>query len=236
MSQCHEEPEEHGSSLDRREALMLLGTGLGLAAFAGCSSRSITRRLPGPDWPTPTSADLPNARNPKVPTAPSKFPNVQNRLTWTRSTPNYNNMLKMSPPKWVTVHHDGMTVFTSASVSAARDRLEMIRTAHRRDNGWADIGYHYAIDPAGRIHACRPVQWQGAHVKNCNPGNIGIVLLGNYELQRPSQVQLAALKVHVTQLRRAYSIPRGKVRGHKDWPSASTQCPGRYLHSQLRKV
>jgi len=128
-----------------------------------------------------------------------------------------------------------MNVFKATSKRAAQDRLELIRTAHR-NKGWGDIGYHYAIDPAGRIHECRPVTWQGAHVKDCNEGNIGIVVLGNYEDQRPNLAQLRALRKHLDQLEKIYSIPRRKVRGHKDWPPASTACPGRHLHYRLQFV
>ena len=237
MCKGQENPDQRDASFGRREALRLLGSGLGLAVLAGCSSRSITRRIPEPDWPAASSGPLLKTPAPKAAVvAPSQFANVQSRLAWAGSGPNYGKMNRMTTPKWITVHHDGMTVFTDTSLSAARGRLELIRTVHRRDNGWGDIGYHYAIDPGGRIHACRPVLWQGAHVKNCNPGNIGIVVLGNFSQQRPSGVQLAALKTHLTQLRTAYKIPRSRTRGHKDWPSASTACPGRYLHSQLRKV
>jgi hypothetical protein len=35
----------------------------------------------------------------------------------------------------------------------------------------ADIGYHYTIDPTGRIWEGRPVQYQGAHVKMNNEHN-----------------------------------------------------------------
>ena len=207
-----------------------------MAALAGCSSRTITRRLPEPDWPSASSGEIPTSKKPEIAAVPSRFSNVQSRLGWAKGGPNYANMKPMTTPRWVTVHHDAMDVFTATSLSAARSRLELIRTVHRRDNGWGDIGYHYAIDPAGRIHACRPVQWQGAHVKYCNPGNIGIVVLGDFSKQRPTKTQLAALKTHVTQVRSVYKIPRSRVRGHKDWPSASTACPGKYLHSQLPTI
>ena len=29
-----------------------------------------------------------------------------------------------------------------------------------------DVGYHYAVDRAGRVWECRPLTWQGAHVRN----------------------------------------------------------------------
>ena len=222
--------------IDRRIALKVLGGTLGMASFVGCSSRSITRRLPEPDWPSSTTPDLDLTPTPSVPGGkPATFPNVQVRGAWAGAGPNYANMNRMTPPRWITVHHDGMSVFQDKASESARDRLELIRTAHR-NKGWGDIGYHYAIDPAGRIHACRPVTWQGAHVKDWNEGNIAIVVLGNFDIQRPTRTQLWALKTHLANVRSFYKIPRKRVRGHKDWPGAKTACPGRYLHPQLRSV
>ena len=66
----------------------------------------------------------------------------------------------MLPVKYITVQHDGMSPFTTTSKSAAASRLETIRRSHlRRDGGrWGDIGYHFAIDPSGRL-------WQGSSIE-----------------------------------------------------------------------
>ena len=53
----------------------------------------------------------------------------------------------------------------------------------------------------------RPLVYQGAHVKDHNPGNIGVVVLGNFEQQAPSEAQLAAVRKHLSALMRAYGCP-----------------------------
>ena len=75
----------------------------------------------------------------------------------------------------------------------ARERLEWIRNGHR-GKGWSDIGYHYIIDRSGVVWQGRDItRWQGAHVKNRNENNIGVMCLGNFMLQQPSAAQVAAL-------------------------------------------
>lgn len=152
------------------------------------------------------------------------------RNAWARATPEPRLMNRMLPVSRITLHHDGMTSFTSANQSDAAQRLEMIRAAHR-SNGWGDIGYHFVIDPAGRIWEGRPLFWQGAHVKNQNEGNLGICLLGNYEVQRPNSQQLAAVDRFVAEAMRQYRIPVSRVHTHKEL--GSTLCPGRNLQPLL---
>ncbi len=135
----------------------------------------------------------------------------------------------MKLARYITIHHDGMTSFTSTSKSAAASRLETIRKAHlRRDGGrWGDIGYHYAIDPAGRLWEGRSLKWQGAHVKAKNEGNIGVVVLGNYEKQSLNRAQSAAIESTLKLLMKKHSVPVSRVRTHQEW--TATACPGKSL-------
>ena len=94
---------------------------------------------------------------------------------------------------------------------------------------------HFAVDPAGRVWEARPLGWQGAHVKDHNPGNIGIVVLGNFEVQTPGPSQLEGVRRHVTSLMRAYNVPRSRVHTHRDW-GAQTACPGDTLQSSLQRL
>ncbi len=122
-----------------------------------------------------------------------------------------------------------MNSFTSTSKTSSASRLETIRKSHlRRDGGrWGDIGYHFAIDPAGRLWQGRPLQWQGAHVKARNEGNIGVVVLGNYELQPVNRAQIATIESTLHTLMNKFNVPVSKVRTHQEW--AATACPGKSL-------
>jgi N-acetyl-anhydromuramyl-L-alanine amidase AmpD len=142
-------------------------------------------------------------------------------------------MNRMLPARYITIHHGGMNAFTSTSKFSAASRLETIRKSHlRRDGGrWGDIGYHFAIDPAGRLWQARPLTWQGAHVRAKNEGNIGVVVLGNYELQSVNSAQLAAVSTTLQSLMKKYKVPVSKVRTHQEW--AATACPGRSLQQAM---
>lgn len=138
----------------------------------------------------------------------------------------------------ITVHHSAEPLSSDAreaSIAAVR----LIQQIHMGQNGWADIGYHYLIDRAGRVIEGRPLAYQGAHASgDFNRGNIGICLLGNFAAhpedgdkyaaaQSPTAAQLATLGTLVDDLRRRYQIKVGEVWPHKHF--RVTECPGPVL-------
>jgi len=200
--------------------------------LTGCGSRRVTSSLPSPIWPnTPVNLD-PSVASVVLPESTNSigtFPGAISRSTWAKGDPITRNMDRMLPFRYITIHHDGMTAFTNTSKSSAASRLETIRKSHlRRDGGrWGDIGYHFAIDPAGRLWEGRSLQWQGAHVKAKNEGNIGIVVLGNYDRQPLNRAQSAAIESTIRILMERFDVPVSRVRTHQEW--APTICPGRSL-------
>jgi hypothetical protein len=141
-------------------------------------------------------------------------------------------MNRMTPIRYITVHHDGMDPFHDSARADVAAHLELIRQLHRR-RGWGDIGYHFAVDPAGRVWEARPLSWQGAHVKDHNPGNIGIVVLGNFEVQALTSAQREALQSHLIVLMRTYNVPPSGVYTHQEWEGAATACPGEQLQHYM---
>jgi N-acetylmuramoyl-L-alanine amidase CwlA len=130
----------------------------------------------------------------------------------------------------ITVHHDAIMPVPSGSYADSLRRMQLIRTGHL-NNGWADIGYHFAVDPNGRVWQARPLELQGAHVKNHNPGNIGIVVFGNYEKMRPTQASLDSVEKMVAHSMKRFDVPISQVRTHREL--RSTACPGRFLQTQM---
>ena len=55
-----------------------------------------------------------------------------------------------------------------------------------RDRGWSGIGYHYVVSLNGNIEYGRPIDKQGAHVKDHNKGSIGSCYIGGVESERGS--------------------------------------------------
>ena len=71
-----------------------------------------------------------------------------------------------------------LVIHCSASDRPQHDNPESIDQWHLQ-RGWTGIGYHFFIDTKGIIHCCRPIKYQGAHVKGHNNHSIGICLHGN---------------------------------------------------------
>ncbi len=127
----------------------------------------------------------------------------------------------------ITVHHEGWDrVFFTDRAQTAR-RLESIRSSHLKRLRAGDIGYHFIIDRAGRLWEGRDLRYQGAHVKNHNPHNIGIMVLGNFDEQRPSQKQYDKLRVTVGGLMKLYRVAGRRVYTHQEL--MPTACPGTFL-------
>jgi len=230
------DPWSAGQQPTRRAFLML-----GALALAGCASRDRVSTLPDPVWPTgrhvPGVSPSPMPAPAPAPVARSPFPNVIARGQWAKGAPVASLMTTMGPINAITIHHDGMPPFAATDAAATAARVELIRMSHRnKPTPWGDIGYHFVIDRAGRIYEGRPLQWQGAHVRDHNAGNIGVLCLGNFEAQTPSEPQLQALATHVRTLRRHYNVSMNRVITHREWPGARTACPGMRLQPRVESL
>lgn len=130
----------------------------------------------------------------------------------------------------ITVHHEGWTQVWFTDKATTAKRLDQIRRNHV-DRGWGDIGYHYIVDRAGRVWEGRNLRYQGAHVKDQNEHNIGILVLGNFNVQQPSEAQMKALVQTIRTLMRAYNVPASRVYTHQELNSST--CPGRNLQQRM---
>lgn len=214
----------------------------GLAAAAGlvlpsCASRrgSSTATLPGPAWPheRPAQAVVKATPAPVAREATLEVGKLRliPRTAWTRQSPNLSDTNPMNGIQTITVHHDGMSPEIIRSQAEAASRLELIRSSHVDSRGWADIGYHLIVDPQGRIWQGRPMNLQGAHVKDNNPHNLGVLVMGNFEEQHPTREALAMLDQLLANQSVVHRVPLRAIRTHQEW--ASTACPGRNLQSYM---
>jgi hypothetical protein len=160
---------------------------------------------------------------------------IRRRHEWTMIPPNPARLRLALPNRYsrITLHHTGTDVVTATSEPAVMRCLDSVLGGHLHRN-FGDVGYHFLIDYAGRIWEGRSLAYWGAHVANHNEQNIGIVLLGNFERQRPSRAQLQSME-HLTHLlRHHYSIRRGQVFGHIDL--GRTLCPGKHLYPRVQRL
>lgn len=219
--------------LNRREIItgsLLFG---GLALLGGCAtSRSGgASRLPGPLWPDQVITNRPTPQPmPGKPDPANGLSGVITRRSWTSSGPIMSLINPMNGISRITVHHDAMNSAGIRSKADAAERMNDIRRAHL-NRGWADIGYHYVIDPAGRIWEGRSTRFQGAHVQDTNEHNLGIMVMGNFDEQRPTSAALATLDAFVADRMKAYRVPLSRVYTHQELKP--TACPGRSLQAYM---
>ena len=156
----------------------------------------------------------------------SSLPLVR-RAAWADRRPNTGRLRVAGYFSRITIHHSGARVLRATERGRVVQALNEILAAHQRIR-YGDLGYHLAIDCAGRVWEGRSLSYEGAHVSGENPGNIGVMLLGNFEKQKPSSPQLDTLATLVGLLRKQFDIPARRVYGHRD--IGSSVCPGRYLY------
>jgi N-acetylmuramoyl-L-alanine amidase len=132
-------------------------------------------------------------------------------------------------PRWkfLTIHH------TATEIGKAT----IIHSSHQDRGFWKGLGYHFLIDNGtlgkgdGQIEVSpRWIKQQpGAHCQagGMNSQGIGIALVGNFNLERPTAAQMEALAYLVKTLRQHYRIPASRVIAHRDVAGAKTDCPGR---------
>jgi hypothetical protein len=157
------------------------------------------------------------------------------RSAWT-STSAGGSTLSGSKLRGVAVHWPGTTqdVIGDPGQASIASRIRSYRNFHVNTRGWADIGYNFAIDQAGRVWMLRSTSWAGNRVgahcaskpnPDANHEYVGVLLiLGDRET--PSAAMLAAFRDWYRN--RFLPIWRGRtdVRGHGKVPGASTSCPG----------
>jgi len=102
-----------------------------------------------------------------------------------------------------------------------------IRRYHMTQRGWSDIGYHFGIGPEGSIWKLRPVTRAGAHVLNRNEHTIGVVLVGDFDVEDPVVNGLAVAGQVVGVLLSHFRLGREAIRFHREFQNKT--CPGRRL-------
>ena len=116
----------------------------------------------------------------------------------------------------IVVHHAAMPITTS------RDDIQDLHLS----NGWAGVGYHKLVFADGSVEEGRPEPTVGAHAFGANRRSLGIVLVGDFNRERPNSVQLASAARLTVELLKKYRLPVEKVLPHRA-VNTDTDCPGR---------
>jgi N-acetylmuramoyl-L-alanine amidase len=128
---------------------------------------------------------------------------------------------QMNNPEYIIIHHSATT----------QGDAETFRKNHKAQ-GWRDVGYHYIINNGtysgdGEVETGRTEAEDGAHcsVDGMNRKSIGICLVGNFDIDKPTPAQMEALERLCRDVIERHKIPVPKVLGHGE--VAATNCPGK---------
>lgn len=118
--------------------------------------------------------------------------------------------------------------------------LEMCNKDHKDRFGMKSslgyfVGYHYFIDPQGKVTQTRTDFEEGAHCRGWNntKGNsmdrmsIGISMVGNFSLHLPTPAQVQSLSKLINEKVKEYGIDKSRIVPHRKY--AQTECYGKLL-------
>jgi hypothetical protein len=165
---------------------------------------------------------------------------VYPRSTWTKTGPVMAESKPMGAVMHVTFHHSGDgKAFTAVDPIAIAKHIEGVRQYHRQ-RGMIDIGYHFAIDGAGRVWELRPYDLEGQHVRNSTTGkrwnanNLGIVVLGDFEKQNPTPAAKTCIETFAKQSLKFFKLKPDAIHVHGEL--VQTDCPGGALGPWIKAM
>ena len=158
---------------------------------------------------------------------------VIRRSAWAKASIHVARLHAAEPYTRITLHHTGTQALRTTAPHLVAQEISNVQGAHLSQH-YGDIAYHLIVDYAGRVWEGRSLDYEGAHTLNANEGNIGVMLLGNFEKQDPSTAQLATQANLVALLRRQYRIRASRVYGHRDL--SPTVCPGSRLYPYVTQL
>ena len=131
----------------------------------------------------------------------------------------------------IVIHHTGFPEVDKDSTAADIHRF------HQETNKWAGIGYHYLIRKDGTIEQGRRPEMIGAHAYGHNKTSVGVCLAGNFDIGKPTERQMAAVKELCSWLCQKYKLDpmkKGVIVGHRELND--TSCPGKNLFKKLGEI
>jgi hypothetical protein len=220
-------------------------------ALVGCQAEqpaALVKNLPPPNFNGPSDlsarppvAVAPPPLLPPVPATPApRVPGARGPIAG--SAPEWTPPIRANAWRFIVIHHSA----TPNGGAVMFDRIH-------KSKGWDELGYHFVVGNGsdtrdGQVEVgprWRKQKW-GAHAKTpdnkYNDYGIGICLVGNFDITRPTARQLDSLARLVAFLQRTYNIPPGRVFGHGtvhtfDRGGTSTDCPGRNMPiAQIRQM
>lgn len=167
---------------------------------------------------------------------------LKNKLEYQRHnmSPAFHKLCGINATK-ATIHHADFSRHNVLGKAGIEDDDETIVDYlyqwHHIEQGWKNgIGYHAAILPDGRfLLLYRGIKGiDGAHVRDHNSNNIGILVWGDFEGDEfPTKEQEATIKAVRLLLEGICGIENFYL--HSDFNNHATSCPGKNFPVELWK-
>jgi N-acetylmuramoyl-L-alanine amidase len=152
---------------------------------------------------------------------------IRRREDWATEPPRLSRLVPMTYTDRLTIHHSGVDVVAETRSEDIVGRLGGILKEHL-DRNYGDVGYHFIVDYTGGVWEGRSLRFEGAHVSAQNEANVGILMIGNFDKQSPSEAQSVSLLRLVAGVRDLCGIKQHRVYGHRDLGQSA--CPGERLY------
>lgn len=134
---------------------------------------------------------------------------------------NRGTRINVKSPERVILHCSATPDFSDSNEKYDLFGASDIDDWHRQ-RGFDEIGYHWVIRRTGIIESGRDELELGAHTMGHNTGSIGVCFIG---MKDPTEIQVIALLILYSRIRRKYGIDYTNWFGHNEF-NARKSCPG----------
>lgn len=128
---------------------------------------------------------------------------------------------------------DTVTIYLHHTVTSKKASIESINKIHI-NNGWEKLSYHIVIRHNGEINIINDFTKYTYHTKGKNKKGIAIALIGNYEIEEPSEKMIEATRNTIDVLCNMSNLHVIGIKGHRD--VKATLCPGEYAYNEFKDI
>ena len=135
----------------------------------------------------------------------------------------------MKTPKWIMIHHTAVSYDKNPDQFKATNNYHFNKWKFQSSLGYY-IGYNYEISKSGRVRQARADGEETAACTQHDMNNgicIHIALDGNFDVEKPANNQIYALRDLLRTLSAKYGIPADQVQFHNQY--APKSCPGKNM-------
>jgi hypothetical protein len=149
--------------------------------------------------------------------------------------------MQQHKPVAILVHHTGSAMKPKTALVKKMQSLQRFSQAKEKladgriKPAWPDVPYHFYIDVNGAIAEGRSITAVGDTNTGYDPkGFVQVVVEGNFDTEKITSAQVAALTAMLKELKKTYTIKNSAILAHND--KAQTACPGKDLTLKLKEI